>query len=162
MSSHDLVVIGGGTGGLVAALIAAGIGARVALVEERRTGGDCLWTGCVPSKTLIAAAGLAHRMRHADAVGLGPVQPQIDFARVIGHVQQAQQAIAPHDSPERLRREGVEVFDGHAGFESPRAVRVEGRRLTFGRAIVATGSEPVVPAVPGLAEADPLTNETVW
>jgi len=90
-----------GTGGLVSALIAAGAGARVALIERERTGGDCLWTGCVPSKSLIAAAGLAHRMRHPDTVGLAPVDPVIHFKRVIEHVRGAIRAIEPHDSPAR-------------------------------------------------------------
>ena len=101
---YDLVVLGGGTGGLVSAMIAAGIGARVVLVERERTGGDCLWTGCVPSKSLIAAANLAHRMRHASALGLAPVEPQIDLARVMDHVQDAIHTIEPESSPERLRR----------------------------------------------------------
>ncbi len=91
---YDLVVLGGGTAGLVSAQIAAGAGARVALIERDRTGGDCLWTGCVPSKSLIAAAALAHRMRHADTVGLAPVDPTIDFGRVMGHVSHAIATIA--------------------------------------------------------------------
>ncbi len=86
---YDLVVLGGGTAGLVSAFIAAGVGARVALVERERTGGDCLWTGCVPSKSLIAAARLAHRMRHAADVGLEPVDPEIDFRAVMDRVHAA-------------------------------------------------------------------------
>ncbi len=116
---YDLVVLGGGTGGLIASLIAAGIGARVALIERARPGGDCLWTGCVPSKSLIAAADLAHRMRHADAVGLEPREPRIDFAAVMEHVQRVIARIEPHDSPERLRRDGVEVIEAEGRFAEP-------------------------------------------
>lgn len=145
MQRYDLVVVGGGTGGLVSALIAAGLGARVALIERDRTGGDCLWTGCVPSKALLAAAELAQRMRHADAVGLPPMDPGIDFAAVMGHVRGAQATLEPHDSPERLRTAGVEVVNGEARFSGPSTLDVDGRELRFRRAIIATGSRPVVP-----------------
>ncbi len=158
----DLVVVGGGSGGLVSALIAAGAGARVALVERARTGGDCLWTGCVPSKALLAAGGLAHRMRHADRVGLTASEPSIDFEAVMSHVHAARATIAPHDSPERLRAEGVEVIEGEARLVGPGVLVAGGRERRFRAAILATGSEPVIPPVAGLAEAEPLTNETVW
>jgi len=159
---YDLVVIGGGTAGLVAAVIAAGVGARVILIERERTGGDCLWTGCVPSKSLLAAADLAHRMRTAGAVGLAPVEPRIDFARVMAHVDAARRTIEPHDSPERLRRDGVEVVHGEARFVAPGRVEVEARVISYRAALIATGSRPLVPAVEGLAEAGPLTSETLW
>jgi pyruvate/2-oxoglutarate dehydrogenase complex dihydrolipoamide dehydrogenase (E3) component len=162
MERYDLVVVGAGTGGLVSSLIAAGLGARVALVERDRPGGDCLWTGCVPSKALLAAAELAQRMRQAHVVGLAPVDPTVDFAAVMGHVRAAQAMIEPHDSPERLRAAGVEVVMGEARFTAPSTVDVDGRQLRFRRAIVATGSQPVVPPVPGLRELDPLTSDTVW
>jgi pyruvate/2-oxoglutarate dehydrogenase complex dihydrolipoamide dehydrogenase (E3) component len=158
----DLVVIGGGSGGLVSALVAAGIGARVALVERARLGGDCLWTGCVPSKSLLAAAELAHRIRHADDVGLVPSEPGIHFTQVMAHVDRARRVIAPQDSASRLERDGVEVLSGHARFAGPGVVDVAGRRLRYRKAIIATGSRPLVPSIPGLAEADPLTSETVW
>ncbi len=159
---YDLVVLGGGTGGLVSALIAAGVGARVALIERDRTGGDCLWTGCVPSKSLIAATSLAHRMRHADAVGLAPVDPVIDFARVMGHVHGAIKAIEPQDSPERLRKEGVEVVQSSGRFTGPGRLVAEGRELRWRSAIIATGSSPLIPPIPGLHDARPLTTETLW
>ena len=160
---HDLVIVGGGTGGLVASLIAAGIGARVALVERDRTGGDCLWTGCVPSKSLLAAAHLAHRMRHADAVGLTPSYPPVDFAAVMDHVHRAIATIEPHDSPARLRAAGVDVIAGDGRFADARTLEVDGRRLRFRTAIIATGSSPALPPVPGLAEAPGLlTTDTLW
>lgn len=159
---YDLVVVGGGTGGLVSGLVAAGIGARVALVERARMGGDCLWTGCVPSKSLLAAADLAHRIRHADQVGLEACEPVIDFAKVMAHVDDTRRAIAPQDSVARLEREGVEVVRGHARFEGPGLISVQGRQLRYRKAIIATGSRPSLPRIPGLAEARPLTSETVW
>lgn len=159
---YDIVIVGGGTAGLVSSAIAAGAGARVALIERERTGGDCLWTGCVPSKSLIAAAGLAHRMRHADAVGLGPVEPQIDYARVMEHVSRAIATIAPHDSPERLRAAGVEVIEAHGRFVAPGRIEAARRTLRWRSAIVATGAQPIIPALDGLARVRPLTTDTVW
>jgi pyruvate/2-oxoglutarate dehydrogenase complex dihydrolipoamide dehydrogenase (E3) component len=164
-SLYDMVVIGGGTAGLVASRTAAGLGARVALIErdERGPGGDCLWTGCVPSKALIASAELAHRIRNAGSVGLTPAEPEIDFARVMEHVRAAQAAIEPEDSADALRRGGVEVVAGTARFAGPATVEVDGERtLSFRTALIATGSRPVMPDLEGLAEANPLTNETVW
>jgi pyruvate/2-oxoglutarate dehydrogenase complex dihydrolipoamide dehydrogenase (E3) component len=158
----DLVVLGGGTGGLVSALVAAGIGARVTLVERARLGGDCLWTGCVPSKSLLAAAELAHRIRHADDVGLSATEPVIDFPRVMDHVNRARRVLAPQDSAARLERDGVAVISGHARFERPGVVDVAGRRLRYRKAIIATGSRPLLPPIPGLAAVDPLTSDTVW
>jgi pyruvate/2-oxoglutarate dehydrogenase complex dihydrolipoamide dehydrogenase (E3) component len=159
---HDLVVLGGGTAGLVASFIAAGLGARVALIERDRTGGDCLWTGCVPSKSLIAAAALAHRMRHADDVGLRPLQPDVDFARVMEHVKRAIRTIEPQDSPERLRAAGVDVLEAEGRFTAPGRIEADGRELRWRTALVATGSRPVLPPIDGLDAAAPLTTETVW
>lgn len=160
----DLAVLGGGTAGLVAAVGAAWLGARVVLVEDQATGGECLWTGCVPSKSLLAAAGLAQRMRQADAVGLSPVEPEVDLEAVMGHVRAAQQRLAEHDDPARLRRDGVEVVHGRGRFTRPGELHVSGpeRTVRWRRAVVATGSAPVVPPVPGLSESEPLTSDTVW
>jgi pyruvate/2-oxoglutarate dehydrogenase complex dihydrolipoamide dehydrogenase (E3) component len=159
---YDLVVIGGGTAALIAAHGAAGIGARVALVEQHRIGGDCLWTGCVPSKALIAAAATAHTMRHADRHGLDPASPAVDLGRVMKAVRSTQGVIEPHDSPERLRDAGVDVVSGHGRFLAPGVIDVDGRRLHYRKAIVATGSRPIVPRIEGLADALPLTSDTVW
>ena len=159
---YDLVVLGGGTGGLVSSLIAAGTGARVALVERERTGGDCLWTGCVPSKSLIAAASLAHRMRHAADVGLEPVEPRIEFAAVMDHVWRAIRTIEPHDSPERLRAAGIDVIHAAGHFSGPGRIQAGDRELRFRAAIIATGSRPAVPPIPGLEAVEPLTTDTVW
>lgn len=159
---YDLVVLGGGTGGLVAAQIAAGIGARVALVERDRTGGDCLWNGCVPSKSLIASATAAHRMRHADELGLPAIDPKIDFARVMERVWRVIHTIAPEDSPEHLRAAGVEVIEASGRFTGPGRIEASGRELRWRSAIIATGSEPLIPPIDGLADADPLTTDTVW
>jgi len=153
---YDLVVLGGGTAGLVSSVIAAGIGARVALVERERTGGDCLWTGCVPSKSLIAAAQLAHRMRHAEHVGLTRYGPGV-MARVHRAI-----AIEPHDSPARLRAEGVEVIEGEGRFVDRSTLEIGERRIRFASAIIATGSEPAVPPLNGLGGPDVLTTETFW
>lgn len=158
----DLVVIGDGTGGLASALVAAGVGVRVVLVERARLGGDCLWTGCVPSKSLLAAAELAHRIRHADDVGLAASEPVIDFARVMAHVDRSRQAIAPQDSAARLTDTGVEVPPGDARFVNPGAVDVAGRRVRYRKAIIAKGARSLLPPIPGLSEVNPLTSETVW
>ncbi len=162
MSVYDLVVVGGGTAGLTAAVGAAGLGARVLLAEEDRTGGDCLWTGCVPSKALIASARRAHGMRTADTVGLDPVDPTVDLPRIMARVHDTIAAIEPHDSPERLRRAGVEVAHARARFVAPGRIDVGGRVVATRSALIATGSAPVLPPVDGLAETDPLTSDTLW
>ena len=162
MDVYDLVIIGGGTAALIAAHGAAGVGARVALVEQHRVGGDCLWTGCVPSKALIAAAATAHTMRDAARHGLDPVEATVDLARVMATIRTAQQVIEPHDSPQRLRDAGVDVHLGHGRFAAPGIVEVDGRPLRYRKALVATGSRPVVPPIDGLADAVPLTSDDVW
>lgn len=158
----DLVVLGGGTAGLVAAHTAATVGARVALVERARTGGECLWTGCVPSKTLLAAGQVAHRMRTADEFGLPSFTPTVDLAAVADRIRAVQSRIEPHDSPERLRAAGVDVVRGHGRLEGAGRVRVGERLLTTRATIVATGVRPTVPPIDGLAEAEPLTTDTLW
>ncbi|HUF26188.1 MAG TPA: mercuric reductase [Gemmatimonadaceae bacterium] len=162
MSEHDLIVIGGGTAGLVMSAGAAGIGARVALIEQDRLGGECLWNGCVPSKALIAAARSAHGARTAGRFGVDASDVQVDFGRVLEWVSAAQQRIAPHDSPERFRSLGVDVIDGTARFVGERTIRVDGRTMSAKRIVVATGSKPAVPPIDGLADVPHLTNETIF
>jgi len=162
MARYDLVVIGGGTAGLVAAVGAAGQSARVLLAERDRTGGDCLWRGCVPSKALLTVAEHAHIARSSDHLGVHAGEVRVDLAEAMAHVKQAIATIEPHDSPERLRREGVEVVHGTARFVGPDRIEVDGRQVRFRRAMIATGASPVIPPIPGLADARPLTSDSVW
>ncbi|MEZ6015115.1 MAG: mercuric reductase [Planctomycetota bacterium] len=149
---YDLVVLGGGTAGLVTAAGAAGLGARVALVERELLGGDCLVTGCVPSKALIRAARAAYEARTAARFGVqtGPVG--VDFAALMEHVRRERALIAPHDSAARFRSLGIDVFLGHGAFTGPDTLTVNGATLRFKRACIATGSSAAVPPIPGLEE----------
>ncbi|MGA8211537.1 MAG: FAD-dependent oxidoreductase [Nocardioidaceae bacterium] len=158
----DLVVVGGGTAGIVAAKTAAGLGATVLLVERDRTGGDCLWTGCVPSKTLLAAAHTAAAARRAPELGVDTGPVTVAFDRVMAQVRAAVAAIEPEDSPAAMRAAGVAVRHGSARFTGARSLDVDGEPVSFVRAVLATGARPAVPPVPGLADAQPLTSDTVW
>ena len=126
----DIVIIGGGAGGLVVAAGGAALGAKVALVEKHKLGGDCLWYGCVPSKTLIKSARIAHEMRHADRWALAGAAPAVDLARVMERVAGVIRGIEPNDSPERFRGLGVDVIIGDGRFIGRDAFEVDGRRLT--------------------------------
>jgi pyruvate/2-oxoglutarate dehydrogenase complex dihydrolipoamide dehydrogenase (E3) component len=159
---YNLVVLGAGTAGLVAAAGAAGLGGKVALIERRLLGGDCLNFGCVPSKALLASARVAATVRGAGAYGVEAGEPRVDFARVMERVRSLRAGIAPHDSAERFRGLGVDVFLGEGRFVAPDAVEVAGQRLSFARALIATGGRPSVPDVPGLTEVGYLTNESVF
>jgi pyruvate/2-oxoglutarate dehydrogenase complex dihydrolipoamide dehydrogenase (E3) component/uncharacterized membrane protein YdjX (TVP38/TMEM64 family) len=164
---RNLVVIGAGAAGLVSAYIAAAVRARVTLVERHRMGGDCLHTGCVPSKALIRSARLAHAMRHADRWGLEPVQPQVRFRAVLERVQAVIRAIEPHDSVERYTALGVDVVQGTARIVDPWTVeiaRADGttQRLHTRAIVIAAGAEPVVPPIPGTDGTGYLTSETLW
>lgn len=159
---YNLVVIGGGTAGLVSAAGAAGLGARVALIERHLLGGDCLNVGCVPSKALLAAARAAAAARDAAALGVQVSDVSVDFAAVMERMRRLRAAIAPNDSVERFSRLGVDVYLGEARFTGPTTVEVDGRTLQFARAVVATGARAAAPPIPGLAEAGYLTNETVF
>lgn len=161
-SRYNLVVIGGGTAGLVAAAGAAGLGARVALVERRAMGGDCLNVGCVPSKALIRAARAAHAVREAGRFGVHASLDRIDFAAVMERVRQLRLDISPHDSVARFTSLGVDVFLGQACFTAPDTVTVGGAALRFARAVIATGGRPAIPDIAGLREAGPHTNESIF
>ncbi|HKH11029.1 MAG TPA: FAD-dependent oxidoreductase, partial [Rubrobacter sp.] len=156
-SNYDLVVIGGGTGGLVSAAGAASLGARVALVERDKLGGDCLYRGCVPTKTLVKSARVAHLVRHSDEYGVVSGGAEVDFPAVMDRMEGVIAAAGEHDSPERFRGLGVDVFEDEARFEAPDLVAVDGRRLLARSVIVATGSHPTAPPVEGLDEVGYLT-----
>lgn len=158
----DLLVLGGGTAGIVAAKTAARLGARVLLVERDRTGGDCLWTGCVPSKALLAAGEAAAGARRAGRFGVTVDGVRVDFARVMEHVHGAVRQIAPVDSIESLEAAGVRVRTGHGRFVAEGVLDLDGETVRFTQAVVATGAAPAVPPVPGLANLDFLTSDTVW
>jgi pyruvate/2-oxoglutarate dehydrogenase complex dihydrolipoamide dehydrogenase (E3) component/uncharacterized membrane protein YdjX (TVP38/TMEM64 family) len=159
---RNLVVIGAGSAGLVAAYISAALRARVTLVEKDRMGGDCLNTGCVPSKALLRAARLAADVRRAHEFGLRATA-EVDFAAVMERVARVVRAIAPHDSVERYSALGVECLHGEARITSPWAVEIDGRRTLTTRAIVvAAGARPALPPIPGIEGADVLTSDNVW
>ncbi|MGQ0816009.1 MAG: dihydrolipoyl dehydrogenase family protein [Gemmatimonadota bacterium] len=161
-ADYDLIAIGGGAAGLVTAAGASGLGARVALAERHRMGGECLWTGCVPSKALLACARAAADARAAGRYGVETGTIEIDFTRVLQHVRAAQHAIEPNDSPERFRGLGVDVLLGEARFAGERTLRVAGRTITARHVVIATGSRPVIPDIRGLAEVPFYTNETIF
>ena len=158
----DLIAVGGGTAGLVTAAGGAGLGARVALVERDRMGGECLWNGCVPSKALIAASRAAHVARTASRVGVHAEEVLVAFDEVLEHVRRVQARIAPHDSPERFRGLGVQVVEGSARFEDAHTIAVGNERLTARHIVIATGTRPTVPPIPGLSEVPFHTNETIF
>jgi pyruvate/2-oxoglutarate dehydrogenase complex dihydrolipoamide dehydrogenase (E3) component/uncharacterized membrane protein YdjX (TVP38/TMEM64 family) len=159
---YNVVVIGGGSAGLVSAMIAATIKAKVALIEKKKMGGDCLNTGCVPSKALIRSAKLMAEGRRATRLGFDSVTVNFDFARVMERVQAVIQKIEPHDSVERYVQMGVECLSGPAVIQSPYEVRVGERVLTTRNIIVATGAAPVVPPIPGLDGVKFLTSDNLW
>ncbi|MFB1030732.1 MAG: VTT domain-containing protein, partial [Thauera sp.] len=164
---RNLVVIGAGAAGLVTSYIAAAVKARVSLVEAGRMGGDCLNTGCVPSKALIRSARLAHHIRHAERYGLTAGEPTIDFRRLMARVRAVIRKIEPHDSVERYTALGVEVLQGRARIVDPWTVEValnEGgtHRLSTRGIVIATGARPTVPALPGLEAVGYLTSDTLW
>jgi pyruvate/2-oxoglutarate dehydrogenase complex dihydrolipoamide dehydrogenase (E3) component len=160
---YNLVVIGAGTAGLVAAAGAAGLGARVALVERRLMGGDCLNFGCVPSKALIRASRVSAEIGRASDYGIAPDgAAHAEFAAVMERMRRVRAELSANDSAARFKSLGVDVFLGEGRFIGRDAVEVDGKRLNFSRALVATGARPAAPPILGLAEAGFLTNETVF
>jgi len=160
---YALVVVGGGTAGLVAAHAAAALGAKVALIERARLGGDCLNVGCVPSKAIIRTSRLYAEMRNAEQYGAQiPADIRVDFAAAMDRMRGIRARISRADSVQRLAAAGVDVFFGHARFTATDVVTVDGLRLRFRKAMIATGSRPDTPSIPGLVEAGFLTNENVF
>ncbi|MBA2780133.1 FAD-dependent oxidoreductase [Billgrantia kenyensis] len=163
---YDIAVVGGGSAGLVASYIAAAVKARVALVERDRLGGDCLNTGCVPSKALIRAARLAEEIRGAGRYGIHVAEPRVDFGEVMAHVHDAIRQVEPHDSRERYEGLGVEVLAGEARLDDPWHLRVTGadgeRVLTTRHVIIASGARPKVPPLPGIESIEVLTSDNLW
>ena len=160
---YHLVVLGAGTAGLVTAAGAAGLGAKVALVEKHLMGGDCLNYGCVPSKALLRAARAAAAVRNAGEFGVRTSDDtRVDFPAVMERMRRLRAAISPNDSAERFQNLGVDVFLGAGRFTGPDTIEAGGQTLRFKKAVIAAGARAVLPPIPGLAEAAPLTNETVF
>ena len=159
---RNLLVIGAGAGGLVSAYIAAAVKARVGLVEKHKMGGDCLNTGCVPSKALLRSARLAHELQKAEALGFTGVSGAVDFPAVMQRIQRVIAAIEPHDSVERYTELGVEVIQGEARITSPWTVEVNGRSLSSRSLIIAAGARPLVPPIPGLEQVPAYTSDSIW
>jgi pyruvate/2-oxoglutarate dehydrogenase complex dihydrolipoamide dehydrogenase (E3) component/uncharacterized membrane protein YdjX (TVP38/TMEM64 family) len=159
---RNMVVIGAGSGGLVTAYISAAVKAKVSLIEKHRMGGDCLNTGCVPSKALIRSSRFLADARRASALGFRTANIDFDFAEVMERVQRVIETVEPHDSVERYTGLGVDVIQGTAKITSPWTVEVDGRTLTTRNITIATGARPLVPDLPGLERIDYLTSDTVW
>lgn len=159
---YNLVVIGGGTAGLVSAMGAAGLGARVALIERHLLGGDCLNTGCVPSKALLRAARAAYDAQQSHELGAGVLAAPVDFSAVMTRLRRLRAGIARNDSAQRFTDSGIDVFLDSAAFVSRDEVEVAGQRLRFARAVIASGARAAVPPIDGLEEAGFLTNETIF
>ena len=160
--SVDLCVIGAGAAGLTAASIAAQLGASVALIERSEMGGECLNTGCVPSKALLAAAKAAHGIRASSRFGIEAGEPRVDFRAIHRQVHEVIAAIAPHDSVERFERMGVKVIHAEARFVEPRVLAAGKKRVRARRVIIATGSAPATPKIAGLDSVEHFTNETIF
>jgi len=164
---YNIVVIGAGTAGLITAVVAAGLGAKVALIERHLMGGDCLNVGCVPSKGMIRAARAWSDLKHAEAFGLHiPPGVTYDFGAVMARMRKLRARISRNDSAHRYQSLGVDVYIGHAMFVDTDTVEVAGpagnRTLKFAKAAICTGARPSAPPIPGLQETGYLTNETIF
>ena len=159
---YNLLVIGAGAGGLVTSYIAAAVKAKVALIEKHKMGGDCLNSGCVPSKALIRSARFASEQRKADELGFSPSHSRADFAAVMERVTRVIKEVEPHDSIERYQGLGVECIAGETRLVSPWEVEVNGQRLASRHIVLATGARPLVPTLPGLEQVPYLTSDTLW
>lgn len=159
---YNLVVVGGGSAGLVAAIGAAGLGARVALIERHLLGGDCLNVGCVPSKTVIRSSKLLGEIVRASQLGVQVDGVTVDFSAVMERMRRVRADLSAHDSVHRVTKLGIDMFLGDARFTGKHSIEIDGQTLHFGKAVIATGSRPAAPPIPGLAETGHLTNEKVW
>jgi len=159
---RDIVVLGAGSGGLVTSYIGAVVRSKVSLIEKHRMGGDCLNTGCVPSKALIRSAKLMNDIRSSEKYGVQNATGEVDFAKTMARVHEIIAKIEPHDSPERYRSLGVDVIEGEGRITSPWTVEVNGRTLTTRNIVVATGGKPFVPPIEGLADVRYLTSDNLW
>lgn len=159
---RNLIVIGAGAAGLITSYIAATVRAKVTLIEKAEMGGDCLNRGCVPSKALIRAARAANETRDGARFGITTGKVEVDFGKVMAHVRESIRDIAPHDSPERYRKLGVDVVQGEAMIVSPWEIEVDGKTLTTRNIVIAAGGRPLVPKIPGLDQVEYLTSDTIW
>ena len=159
---YNLVVIGGGSAGMVAAIGAAGLGAKVALIERHLLGGDCLNVGCVPSKTVIRSAKVLGEIARASQFGVQVEGVQVDFSAVMERMRRVRADLSEHDSVHRVTKLGIDMFLGDARFTGSNTLEIDGQTLHFSKAVIATGSRPAAPPIPGLAETGHLTNEKVW
>jgi len=158
---YDLVAVGGGTAGMVASAGAAILGARSAMIERSLMGGDCLVTGCVPSKALIRAAHAAHAARKAGRFGIRTTV-EVDFEQVMDRLRKVRAEVSHEDSADSFAGRGVQVLFGQATFVGPDALDLDGRLVRFKRAVIATGARPLVPPIPGIDDVDVLTSDSVF
>ncbi|HED13968.1 MAG TPA: FAD-binding protein, partial [Gammaproteobacteria bacterium] len=159
---RDLIIIGAGSAGLICAYLAALMGSRVALVERHRMGGDCLNTGCVPSKSLISTTRFLAACRDSTRLGVRKAQVEWDFGEIMQRIKEVIQTIAPHDSVERYTDLGVDVIQGDARVLSANRVEVDGQTYTTRRLIIASGARPFVPPIEGVELVPYLTSDTIW
>lgn len=159
---YNLIVLGGGSAGLIASMVGAQARAKVLLVEQDRLGGDCLYTGCIPSKTLLASARVAHIVKHAKEFGVGTTAQEIDYERIMERIRAVIKSIEPKDSIERYSRLGVECVVGKAQIVDPHTVVVNDRHYSGRSIVIATGSKPRIPNIPGLDKSDYVTSDTIW
>ncbi len=159
---YDLVIIGAGSGGLTAANFATQLGATVALVEKNRIGGDCTWTGCIPSKALLKAAKVAHAVRNAARFGIAANPPVTDMARVRDYVRSAIDQVYRLETPAELQRKGIDVIEGAARFIDPHTIEVGTQRVFAKHFLIATGARPLIPAITGLADVPFVTYERIF
>lgn len=161
-TDYHLVIIGAGSAGLTAARFAARLGKRVAIIEANRVGGDCTWTGCVPSKALLHAARIAHTVRSVGRYGIATDAPSVDFPAVMSRIQSVIEQIYTAESPDALRTDGIDVIEERARFADSRTVTAGGQSITAKHFLIASGASPFIPPIPGLTETPYLTYESFW